>query len=509
MGARVAVVESLPESHRLSKRLTQWTNRRNLFRIGSSQRQSQPEDADSQYGSSAGTVRGLCVSAYKADNHLRLTPAQGISAFFAANETDLGRPSSPGPRWRGLIGPALYMTAVEAAPPSEGKREHGERCGREARRVMRFSAEQRAKNDLPPWQPLGDALANPGPALARLIESAQLEALEHGCKGARRTAVAWLSAHGSHALGSDAKSAQTTTAHGYKGLTVAGRRSIRDASSLLAEYQGSLAFGTVTLPDDVAENITREQLATFQSRWLFYARRMLQMRGLEPLLVLVAEIHPNRRSLSGGPVIHWHWCARVSHVPFGKWAAKIRDWDRVTAQAHASAFGRARGNTHGLWTEAARIAPGRYLSKYLSKSRSDCQALIGTEWERAIPRQWWTWTGEMRALVKACRVRPPSAFLRWCCRWSRELADLGEVISEPIQIGEDGPVVGRWFCWRDEDALDRAIETWIAEELALRDWIEQEQEHHRSPADLGAASSRPAQWPHPDAPDASGPPRQN
>jgi len=401
------------------------------------------------------------------------------------------------------------MTAVEAAPPSEGKREHGERCGREARRVMRFSAEQRAKNDLPPWQPLGEALASPGPALARLIESAQLEALEHGGKEARRDAVAWLSAHGSHGLVTDAKSAQTTSTHGYKGLTVAGRRSIRDATSLLREYQGSLATGLLTLPPHEAENITREQLATFQSRWLFFARRMLLARGLEPLVVIVAEIHPHRKTMAGGPIVHWHWVARVSNEPYGKWAASVSDWHRVASMAHRSAFGTHRPHQKGNGVQGLRKDPGRYLSKYLSKTRSNCEALIGTEWERAIPRQWWTWTGEMRALVKACRVRPPSAFLRWCCRWAQELADLGDVISEPIQIGEDGPVVGRWFCWRDEEALDRAIEGWIAEELALRDWIEQEQEHHRSPADLGDPSSRLAQWPHPDAPDASGPPRQN
>jgi hypothetical protein len=319
---------------------------------------------------------------------------------------------------------------------------------------------------------MAEALAAPGDALRALIQEAQLEALNHGDGEARRNAVAWLAAHGSHGLDTCAKSAQTSSAHGFKGLTTAGRRSIRDATALLADHSGTLAFGTVTLPPDVAETCTRDQLATFQSRWLFFARRLMVSRGLPPLLVLVAEIHPNRKTLAGGPIVHWHWCGKVSNQPGQKWAASVRDWHKVTAAAHRAAFGSARGHTKGCRTEPARRNPGRYLSKYLTKARSDCQALRGGQWERCIPRQWWTWTGEMRALVIACRIKPPTGFLRWCCRWAAELQELGEARTEVIQICEDGPVVGRWFCWKDEEALDRAIETWIGEELARLDEIQ-------------------------------------
>jgi hypothetical protein len=71
--------------------------------------------------------------------------------------------------------------------------------------------------------------------------------------------------------------------------------------------------------------------------------------------------------------------------------------------------------------------------------------------------------------VVACRTRPPAAFLRWCVRWRHELADLGEASIGEVQIGDDGPVVGCWFGWRSEAALDRAIRAWIEEELALLD----------------------------------------
>ena len=59
--------------------------------------------------------------------------------------------------------------------------------------------------------------------------------------------------------------------------------------------------------------------------------------------------------------------------------------------------------------------------------------------------------------------------MRWCVRWRHELADLGEVTIGEVQIGDNGPVVGCWFGWRSEAALDRAIRAWIEEELVLLD----------------------------------------
>jgi hypothetical protein len=64
-------------------------------------------------------------------------------------------------------------------------------------------------------------------------------------------------------------------------------------------------------------------------------------------------------------------------------------------------------------------------------------------------------------------------------RWRGELAHLGEVKAGDIRIGDDlrddqketdrRPIIGCWFAWRSEAALDRAIRAWLEEELALMD----------------------------------------
>lgn len=364
------------------------------------------------------------------------------------------------------------MTAVERREQQERGRQEMERLGRSNRRAVGLTAEERARNDLPLRQDLREALAAPAGRFRDLVIQGLREAAERGTKAERREAGARLRALAADGLDPGGKSAHSTADHGWRGLTTAGRRSIRDSGAAMDEHYGALGFWTVTLPDEAAGVATREQIATFQTRLLFFARRMMIRRGVPPLALLVCEMHPHRRGLGGERIPHWHGIVRVSARPFEKWAVTVRDWHRVVDQAHRAAFGRARGHTKGCKMLPQKTGAARYLAPYMAKDRSNVEALRNTAAGRMVPRQWWTWTGELRALVGACRIKPPAAFLRWCCRWWQELMDLGELRrSEPIQIGESGPMVGRWFVWESEAALDRAIEAWIGEEYARIEMI--------------------------------------
>ena len=321
------------------------------------------------------------------------------------------------------------MTAVErrGATAADRSREDRERTGAAVDRVARWTAEDRARNGLAPRADRGAVLAAvPG-------------------------------------LDPRTKSAQGGTPHGFRGLTVVGRRAVRDGAGLMAADPGTVVFLTVTLPPDAAEVCSREQLATFQSRLLFFIRRALVGAGLDPLAVLVAELHPHRRTLAGGPIVHWHAAIRGRAHASDPWALSLARWRRVVSQAHRAAFGHHRRDWRGCRVEAARQDPGRYLSKYLSKGSSDPRRFRGTHWERCIPRQWWAWTGELRGLVTGARWRPPSGFLRHCCRWRDDLEAAGLAESGEITVG-DGMTVGVWFRWRDLGAVLVALESWALEE---------------------------------------------
>jgi hypothetical protein len=219
------------------------------------------------------------------------------------------------------------MTAVEVAPPAAGMRDHGEAEGRRARRLLAMTAEQRARNDLPPSIGIDPA----GAAERR-------EPIRDFCREAAAVT----------ALVPCPNSAQPLRSHGFRGLPAAGRRSIRDAGAVLDAEYGSLAFFTVTLPPDAAACATRETVATFQSRLLFLLRRQLVRLRLPPLVLLVAEMHPGRRSLDGAPVPHWHGVVKVAHQPYERWSFRKEDFNRAVLQAHLMAFGFHRGHTQRL-----------------------------------------------------------------------------------------------------------------------------------------------------------------
>jgi hypothetical protein len=383
-----------------------------------------------------------------------------ITAMMVPSLFQIGESSRlpAGKRWRGKLGPSLFMTAVETAPPSPGMREHGETVGRRAMRLLGMTEEQRHRNGLPPH----DAGRPDGFAGRR--ELVRLYA-------AGAAAVT--------ALVQGANSAHGTSTHGWKGLTTNGKRAIRDAGAVLDEEYGTLGFFTVTLTDETATVALRSQIADFQSRLLYTIRRELGRLKLPPMVLLVAEMHPNRSSLDGSPVPHWHGIVKVSHRRYDRWIFRKENFNHAVLQAYEMAFGHERGHVQRLQLLPQKTGCAKYLSPYMSKGGSDVEALRDTWQGRMVPSQWWTWTGELRLLVTACRTRPPAAFLRWCVRWRGELAHLGEVKAGDIRIGDDlredqketdkRPIIGSWFAWRSEAALDRAIRAWIEEELSLLD----------------------------------------
>lgn len=411
---------------------------------------------------------GILKSGEMAPNRIAEPPDLGDLAIPQAI-TNLRREpirSAAGVRFRGNLGPSLFMTAVEARDQQQQSRLESEALGRRVLAHLAMPADKRAANDLPPRQSLREALKEPTGRFRDLLVAGLSETIAKGTQAAAAAAADHLKTLAATALVPCAKSAQGSEAHGWKGLTAAGRRAIRDAGAVMDDAYGSLAFTTATLTEGTAEVATRDQVATFQQRLLFLVRRRLVRLGLSPHVVLVCEMHPGRRAMDGALVPHWHGIVRVSPSPFATWRFRKEDWNRCVLQAYRIAFGHARGHTQRLAMLPQKTGAARYLAKYMAKGRSAVEALRGTQAGRMVPKQWWTWTGEVRELVKGCRLKPPSAFLGWCCRWWRELTELGDVTSSgPVQIGEDGAEVGRWFVWASEAALDRALEGWIGDEL--------------------------------------------
>jgi hypothetical protein len=148
----------------------------------------------------------------------------------------------------------------------------------------------------------------------------------------------------------------------------------------------------------------------------------LNRRGLPPLALAVAELHPKRsgRMVQAMPHLHVLFRGRLSRRD--GWAFTPSDLDRLIV-AGLKACGiiaeevKSAGNV-----QAIKRSVRRYLSKYVSKASHVSQTaepVEGLGSPNGCPRQWWFMTAELLALVVAATRDLPAPFLAWLCDRAR------------------------------------------------------------------------------------------
>lgn len=214
--------------------------------------------------------------------------------------------------------------------------------------------------------------------------------------------------------------------YGLNGLTANGRKRLQQGCSLLEEQRALLSFWTITLPDDAMWSvIDRDMWPRFQQTIRHRLQLALKQRGLPPLALAVAEIHPKRsgRALQAMPHLHVLFRGRLS-CRHG-WAFTPSELDRIIASA-LKACGiialelKSAGNVQSI-----RRSVKRYLSKYVSKASHVFQAEMAPEGlgsPNGCPRQWWFMTRELLAMVVDATGPLPAHFLAWLCDRARSPA---------------------------------------------------------------------------------------
>jgi hypothetical protein len=216
--------------------------------------------------------------------------------------------------------------------------------------------------------------------------------------------------------------------YGLTGLTGNGRRQIWRALSLLEELRGMLSFWTITLPDEALQQLQElDALPVFQDRLRKELVRLLELRGLVPLVVAVVELQPERTAAQGRPAPHWHVVFQGSRRRWRGWVMRPADLDRIIAAALESAgvIGcdlRAAGQV-----EPVKRSVRAYMAGYMTKKQVNPAPHVGGPWEGLLPRQWWFWSRAMRLEVLRHILPMAFEFLWWCHRHregiqARELA---------------------------------------------------------------------------------------
>jgi hypothetical protein len=205
--------------------------------------------------------------------------------------------------------------------------------------------------------------------------------------------------------------------YGLNGLTATGRRRLTAGCCLLEERRSLLSFWTITLPDDVmAELLALDAWHLFQGNIRQELSRRLERLGVRPLVLAVAELHPERSVEAGQALPHLHVLFQGKRQGGGDWFFSPEELDGMILQA----LGRvgvtreelpAAGNVQRI-----RKSVRRYLAKYVSKgprqfvTGSDL-AMLGDP--RLCPRQWWFMSAALLAMIVEATRCLPAEFLAW------------------------------------------------------------------------------------------------
>lgn len=266
-------------------------------------------------------------------------------------------------------------------------------------------------------------------------------------------------------LSPDRNSDDSTTSKartGLGGLTPEGARNLRRATCALEENRDRLAFWTITLGDpEMAVLQELDAWATFQDHVRTYLRRALIGAKLPPLACAVAELHPQRTERTGRPCPHLHVVFVGRRSRWERWGIDRHQLDGIIRRSFRSATGQSCSTTAAGNVQPVRRSVSRYLAKYMTKGSRTVGTPAGVANSHGLPRQWWFWTRELRALVLAHLVPVPFPFLRWCHAHRDVLAELGRLVCGEVEIaGGKGPPVF-WLRWPDPAAPALLYGEWV------------------------------------------------
>lgn len=246
---------------------------------------------------------------------------------------------------------------------------------------------------------------------------------------------------GAAALGSSIQpNSQNKSRSGINGISSGGRQFLKDSLLLMEDVRSSLAFWTVTLPDEdyscFAEGSSRWPL--FQRRVMDLLCRYLRHHQIDAIAVAAVEIGDKRTRRVGRPMPHIHivcngWGRRH---PEGGWVLSPDRMDDLVSKACQYAGLPSRERPAMSSIDRIRCSVHNYVSKYLTKQAGVDEVDLSDGWDECIPRQWWNASEEARALVNGCLFKLSPGFAAFVVRKQVELerAELGRAFA--VRVGE-------------------------------------------------------------------------
>jgi hypothetical protein len=151
--------------------------------------------------------------------------------------------------------------------------------------------------------------------------------------------------------------------------------------------------------------------------------RKLEQRGIEPLVLAVAELHPDRSRAAGQALPHLHVLFQGRPDGRSSWALHTAELDALIVVALEAAGVSVNSLPAAGNVQAIRKSVRRYLSKYVAKAprqgaASGDLSMLGDP--RLCPRQWWFMSRPLLLLIEAATRALPAEFFAWLIDRARE-----------------------------------------------------------------------------------------
>ena len=263
---------------------------------------------------------------------------------------------------------------------------------------------------------------------------------------------------------SDAPSQKITIPKGMGGLTRHGAREVEQFCRVVRQDRGLYGIWTVTLPpqaaaalDGIERGFSRFQAVLRRRFSEALARACRRERGRTPCLPhWCFVVEPQK---SGRPHLHFVFRSRSR---MGRcWLLAAGSLDRLIQNAINVVTGStvdcaAAGNIQSL-----RKDPGRYLSKYLTKTvgRSAADCVLSHGWSvNLVPSQWWGLSSTARALLDRYTFEIPDCFVGWLSLMWPGLRSAGVLEAMIWHAPGDGAPSVLCGGWRTPEACRRTFD---------------------------------------------------
>jgi len=263
---------------------------------------------------------------------------------------------------------------------------------------------------------------------------------------------------------------QNKSRPGLSGISVDGKKKIRDSCRLMEDFRKRTAMWTVTLLDvDYLDLASGRKWPQFQRRVIDLLGRLLKAHGDEAIIIGCVEVGEKRFARTGRPDPHIHvitsgWGSRR---PDGQWLLCPDAMDDLVAKACQYAGLPSAERPSASRVEPVRHSVASYMSKYLTKELPVDVEQVDANQQSLIPRQWWFQSAACKALVEGCLIKLPPAFAAFVARCHGKLEALGlgrggySVVARRETLLGSVPIEMLKFRFKGTDELFIAIELFL------------------------------------------------